>query len=227
MDRDPYQIIVMRPTGGRPIMTIGSTWAKCIIFSILAMMVCLVILGLYIMNSQRTFTEQSQMIRMQSSEIKDLNIRIARKDEEIISLKNKLSMAITHKIEPTGLSRYLPEIHTPIAKLTDIILDGQSLFLKIVSIKTDSRDYTTGYFFAVFQKGTIEKSYPDVALYDGIPNARDRGIMFSIRNFKPLTFNAPRTMPDWDTVIFYIFDMEGKLRLAMPMKKNHIKRANL
>jgi hypothetical protein len=221
-NREPYQIIIMRPTGEKPVMTVRSFWAKLIVFFIAAMAISLVLIYVKLLNNNSTINEQKQMITMQSKELRDLNILLTQKDEEIISLKKKLSMTITHKAAPIPDVNPMPKLYPPIAEITDILLGNDRLTLKIVNIKSESKDMAKGYFFAVFKKNQHHVSYPLVKLYEGVPSEKIKGHPFTIKNYKPMSIKIPQSIQNWDIVTFYIFDQEEKMRLAMLINKEQI-----
>ena len=52
-----------------------------------------------------------------------------------------------------------------------------------------------------------------------IPSIPDKGIAFTIRNYKQIEIHIPPKMNRWDRVTFYVFDFSGKLRLIKPMPR--------
>lgn len=219
-DRDPYQIIIMRPTGEKPVMTMRSFWAKLILTVIAIVVVYSVISSIGIIAARNNLDEQHHVITMQSQELRDLNILLTQKDEEIISLKKKLSMSITHKAVPIPkVEKLMPKLYPPIAEITDVSQRGDRLLFKIVNIESATEDMAKGYVYAVFKKGQEYSCYPDVKLDEGIPVEKKKGQAFTIRNFKPMSIRIPQSMQDWDTVTFYIFDYEENLHLAMLVNK--------
>lgn len=221
-NRESYQIIIMRPTGEKPVMTVRSFWAKLIVIFIAAMAIFLVLIYVNLLNSKSAINEQKQMITMQSNELRNLNILLTQKDEEIISLKKKLSMTITHKAAPIPHVKPMPKLYPPIAEVTDLAMGNDRLSFKIVNIKSASNDMAKGYIFAVFKKDHHHVSYPLVKLDEGVPSEKIKGHPFTIKNFKPMSIKIPQSIQDWDIVTFYIFDQEEKLRLAMLVNKEQI-----
>lgn len=222
-NREPYQIIIMRPTGEKPVMTVRSFWAKLILVAITVLLVYVVIISVKLNGARNNQDEQKHIIAMQSEELKDLNILLTQKDEEIISLKKKLSMSITHKATPMPkVDKPMPKLYPPIAEITEVSQAGDRLLFKIVNIKAGSEDMVKGYVYAVFKKGRDYACYPSVKLDGGIPVEKKRGLAFTIRNFKPMNIRIPRLIGNWETVTFYIFDYEEKLRLALSVNKVQI-----
>jgi hypothetical protein len=221
-NREPYQIIIMRPTGEKPVMTVRSFWAKLIVVFIALMVISLVVIYVNLLNSNSTINEQKQMITLQSKELRDLNMLLTQKDEEIISLKKKLSMTITHKASPIPDVKPMPKLYPPIAEITDISLGDDHLSLKIVNIKAESKEMAKGYFFAVFKKDQDHVSYPLIKLDGGVPSEKIKGHPFTIKNYKPMSIKIPQSIQNWDIVTFYIFDQEEKLRLAMLINKEQV-----
>ena len=219
-NREPYQIIIMRPTGERPVMTVRSFWARLILISIIALVAAMGIMTVMLLDARHTGEKQEQTIAMRAQELKDLNILLMRKDEEIISLKKKLSMSITHKAVPVPeVTKPLPKLFPPIVEITDVSVGGDRLLFKIVNLKSQQPEMAKGYVYAVFKKGDEYACYPDVKLDEGLPVEKNRGHAFTIKNFKPMSIKMPQTIGIWDTVNFYIFDDEEKLRLAMPVNR--------
>ena len=222
-NREPYQIIIMRPTGEKPVMTVRSFWAKLILIAITALLVYVVVISVKLIGARNNQDDQKQIIAMQSEELKDLNILLTQEDEEIISLKKKLSMSITHKAAPLPkLDKTMPKLYPPIAEITEVSQAGNRLLFKIVNIKSGTQEMVKGYVYAVFKKGRDYACYPSVKLDGGIPVEKKRGHAFTIRNFKPMNIGIPRSIGNWETVTFYIFDYEEKLRLALSVNKVQI-----
>jgi len=222
-NREPYQIIIMRPTGGKPVMTVRSFWVRLILISIMVLLVAMVIVVAQLLNARHTQDDQQQMITMQSEELRDLNILLTQKDEEIISLKKKLSMSITHKAAPIlEIAKPLPKIHPPIVEVTGVSLRSGQLMFRIVNLRSQSKKVAQGYLYAVFKKGKDYACYPSVKLDEGLPIEKKEGHAFIIKNYKPMSIKIPQSIGNWDTVNFYIFDGEEKLRLAMPIKRVQI-----
>ena len=221
---EPYQIIIMRPTGEKPVMTVRSFWAKLILAAIMILLVYVVIISFKLVIARNNQAEKQQTIAMQSEELKDLNILLTQKDEEIISLKKKLSMSITHKAAPLPkVEKTLPKLYPPIVEITEISLENDHLQFKIVNLKSDSQDLAQGYVYVVFKNEQQDYAcYPSVKLDGGIPIEKKRGHAFTIRNFKPMNIRIPHSIENWETMTFYIFDDDELLRLAMPVNKVQI-----
>lgn len=219
-NREPYQIIIMRPTGERPVMTLRPFWARMILASIMALVVAVAIITVMLLNARHSQYEHQQTITMQSEELKDLNILLTQKNEEIISLKKKLSMSITHKATPIPVvTRALPKLFPPIVEITEVSYGSDHLLFKIVNLKSQPQEMAKGYVYAVFKRGDDYACYPSVKLDDGQPVEKNKGHAFSIKNFKPMRIKIPLSIGTWETVNFYIFDDEKKMRLAMPINR--------
>ncbi len=221
-DREPYQIIIMRPTGGKPVMTVRSFWAKLILVLAAALLGSLFVVSLWIIEARNTSHEQKQTIEMLSTELKDLNILLTQKDEEIISLKRKLSMSVTHKATPVPDLKPLPKLYPPTAEISEVSIEDGRLLFKIVNIKSESDEVSQGYVYAVFKKGRVYASYPAVTLDEGVPVEKTKGHQFTIKNFKPMSIRIPDSIGQWEAVTFFIFDFEEKLRLAMLLNRHQI-----
>ncbi len=222
-NREPYQIIIMRPTGERPVMTVRSFWVRLILTSIVVLLVGMVLVTAQLLGTRHTGNDQQQTITMQSAELRDLNILLTQKDEEIISLKKKLSMSITHKAAP------VPEVakppmkrYPPIVEITEVSVESDYLLFKIVNLKSQPQQTATGYVYAVFKRGDDYACYPGVKLDEGLPVEKNKGHAFSIKNFKPMSIKIPPSIGNWNAVIFYIFDNNEHLCLAMPVNKAQI-----
>ncbi len=212
----------MRPTGGRAIMTLRSSWVKVIAGLVVGLVVTLVLVSMSLVTASRTVSEQKETIAMQASEIKELNISMARKDEKIISLKKKVSTSSRHQAPVTkSTAAELPKIHAPIVEVTEAALEGDRISFKIQNVHPGDT-VARGYFFAVYKEGNIFLSYPAVTLVSGLPVDKKSGMAFSIRNFKPMTIKTPRSMQAWSMVTFYVFDTEGNLRLVMPLNREQM-----
>jgi len=221
-DREPYQIIIMRPTGEKPVMTVRSFWAKLILILAAALLGSLFVVTLWLIEARNTGNEQKQTTDMLFTELKDLNILLTQKDEEIISLKKKLSMSITHKASPVPDLKPLPKLYPPTAEISEVSIEDSRLLFKVVNIKSESNEMSQGYVYAVFKKGQEYASYPAAALVEGVPVEKTKGHQFTIKNFKPMSIKIPESIGQWETVTFYIFDFEEKLRLAMLLNRHQI-----
>jgi hypothetical protein len=212
----------MRPTGGKPIMTIRSYLARAILVVFFMVIVALVIITFALVHTCRERAGLKERVVLQQEEIKDLNILIAHRDEEIIDLKKK----IVPKVPPTTMrsqkQKALPKIYPPIAEITDLTIQDQSVSFKVVNVDPGTDLPATGYFFVVFKKDKIFVSYPEVRLINGLPQNFSLGMAFNIRNFKPIKLRIPKIILEWDTLTFYIFDSDGKLRLVMPVNRREI-----
>ena len=160
---------------------------------------------------------QKQVISQQVEDIKSLNIQIARRDEEIISLKTKLSMAITHAAQQIPEDESLTVVFPPIAEISEVKLNSGVLSFNIVNIKANN-EAVTGFFFAVFNDKGVYECYPPEEIKDGIPADPTQGQAFTIKNYKPMSIKTPETMKTWESVRFFIFDAQKNLRVAMLMK---------
>ena len=207
-------------------MTIHSRWVRLILLLLLLLVTVVASLAIGLVQTRRNLAHQNVTIASQAADIKDLSIRLARRDEEILSLKKKMSSAIRHKsyIIPTQIK--LPELHPPIAEIAELQLEGDDLVFKIVNIKASSGASASGHLFAVFRKGEVMVSHPAVNLLDGVPVEKNSGFAFSIRNFKPMRIKATDIISDWENVTFYIFDEEDKLRLALPVTREQLEEAS-
>ena len=222
-NREPYQIIIVRPTGEKPVMTLRSFWAKLILASIMALVAAMVIITVMLLNARYTGDKQQQIITMRSEELQDLNILLTQKNEEIISLKKKLSMSITHKAAPMPeVTKPLPKLYPPIVEITEISYESDHLLFKIVNLKAPSKDMAEGYFYAVFKKGQDYACFPSAKLDEGLPVEKNKGQAFSIINYKPMNITIPLSIGNWDTVNFYVFDNDDNMRLAMSVNKAQI-----
>ncbi|HHO75078.1 MAG TPA: hypothetical protein ENN05_01460 [Deltaproteobacteria bacterium] len=221
-NHESYQIIIMRPTGKKPVMTLRSFWAKVIVALAVGLLVSVLVVTVGLLNAKNAESEQNQVIEMLSGELKDLNILLTQKDEEIISLKKKLSMSITHKATPVPDLKPLPKLYPPTAEISDVSVENGRLLFKVVNIKSQSNEVSQGYVYAVFKKGQVYASYPSVTLDEGVPVEKTKGHQFTIKNFKPMSIKIPESIGQWETVTFYIFDLEEKLRLAMLFNKYQI-----
>ena len=127
MNREPYQIIIMRPTGGKAIMTLRSLWVRLFVALAVALLVTLLAVSISVYYLYGTCNEHQLLIDRQAAEIKDLNISIARKDEKIISLKKKMSTTIRHQpTAPLTSFSELPELHPPTVEVTEMMLKEKS-----------------------------------------------------------------------------------------------------
>ncbi|MBN2298957.1 MAG: hypothetical protein JXM72_10205 [Deltaproteobacteria bacterium] len=221
-DHEPYQIIIMRPTGEKPVMTVRSFWAKLMLILAVALLVSVLVAAVRLIDARNTENEQKQVIDMLSTELKDLNILLTQKDEEIISLKKKLSMSIAHKASPVPDVKPLPKLYPPTAEISEVSIENGRLLFKIVNIKSEMKEMSQGYLYAIFKKGQEYASYPSVTLDEGVPVEKTKGHQFTIKNFKPMSIKIPESIGQWETVTFYIFDFEEKLRLAMLLNRHQI-----
>lgn len=222
MMHDPYQIIVMRPTGGKPIMTVQPYLAKAILIFFLMVIIALVIITSALVHTCRQRDSLKERIVLQQEEIKDLNIFIAHRDEEMIDLKKKITPKTPPTTRQVKKEQVLPKIYPPIAEITDLTTQDQSISFKVVNVDPGTDLPATGYFFVVFKKDKIFVSYPEARLTNGLPQNFSLGMAFNIRNFKPIRLRIPKIAWGWDTLTFYIFDSNGKLRLVMPVNRREI-----
>ncbi len=220
--REAYQIIIMRPTGERPVMTLRAFWVRLLIGFIAALCFCLVAAGVWLVDTRLTVREQGRIIAMQSGELRDANILLTQKDEEIISLKTKISMTITHNAPPVLETKPVPELHPPIVEISEVALSGGRLTCRIANLKAQDSGVAQGYFFAVFKAGQEYACYPSATLSEGMPDVKKMGQQFSIKNYKPMSIEIPSSTRDWKSVTFYVFDDEEKMRLAMPVRREQI-----
>lgn len=222
MNREPYQIVIMRPTGGKAIMTVRSCWVRMLVILacllVAAVIVCSI--GWHVSRARHADTRAINVGQRQ--EIKDLNIYLARKDQEIITLKQKMSTAIHHQASIIPATIKLPKLHTPTVELGEVTFGSQGLDLKIINLNPGAT--TDGYFFAIFRHDKVLISHPAVTLTDGVPVDKKAGLAFSIRNFKPMHIAPEQMVSGWDQVTFYVFDTEGRLRLAMPMDRSQLEK---
>jgi len=221
-NHEPYQIIIMRPTGEKPVMSVRSFWAKLILVLAVVLLVSVFVSTVRLINARNTGNEQKQLIAMMSRELKDLNILLTQKDEEIIFLKKKLSMSIAHKASPVPNVKPLPKLYPPTAEISEVCVENNRLLFKIVNIKSGLHEMSQGYLFAIFKKDQEYVSYPSVKLDEGVPVEKEKGHQFTIKNFKPMSIKIPKSIGKWETVTFYIFDLEKKLRLAMLLNSHQV-----
>ncbi|MCD6569713.1 MAG: hypothetical protein J7L53_03320 [Deltaproteobacteria bacterium] len=222
MKHDPYQIIIMRPTGGKPIMTIRSYLARAIIIFFVMVVIALMIITLALVHTHRKGQGLKRRVALQQEEIKDLNIRLAHKDEEIIALKKKIAPKAVPTTRRSQKEKVLPKIYPPIVEITEISLQDHFLSFKVVNIHSGTDSPAIGYFFVVFKKDKLFVAYPEVKLINGLPQYPGLGMAFTIRNFKPIRLRIPKIAWEWRTLTFYIFDSDGKLRLVMPVNRREI-----
>lgn len=232
--RDPYQIIIMRPTGERAVMTIRSFWVRVFLSVLVALAVVLVVLVVWLSGTRGDLAEAESTIEIQSRELKDLNLLLTHKDEEIIMLKKKLSLSTIYQPlpepgEPPAAPREearveapAAEVLPPIAGIKDLALSGGELSFKVENVRPLSEGAARGRLFIVFRKQDSEVCHPMVKMQDGIPVETNKGLPFTIRNFKPMNVPVPPDMSDWESVVFYIFDDQGRMRLSMPLDKKQI-----
>ncbi|HNU76009.1 MAG TPA: hypothetical protein PKM95_14285, partial [Deltaproteobacteria bacterium] len=88
-------------------MTIRSFWVKVFIAGLVALVAVLVILSLWLADTRKRLGESRHIAEVQTGELKDLNLLLTRKEEEIISLKKKLSMSTIYQS--------LPDAEDPVA----------------------------------------------------------------------------------------------------------------
>ncbi len=231
--REPYQIIIMRPTGERAVMTIRSFWVRVFLSGLVAMAVVLVAMAVWLTSIRGNLAEAENTIEIQSGELKDLNLLLTRKDEEIITLKKKLSLSTIYQSLPESgepaaarsdarAETPAAEVRSPIAGIKDLVLSGSELSFKVENVRPSSEGAAKGRLFIVFKKQDSEVCYPMVKTKDGIPAETNRGLPFTIRNFKPMNVPVPPAMSDWESMVFYIFDDQGRMRLSMPLDKKQI-----
>ncbi len=231
--RDPYQIIIMRPTGERAVMTIRSFWVRVFLTGLVVLAVVLVAMAVWLAGTRGNLAEAESTIEIQSGELKDLNLLLTRKDEEIITLKKKLSLSTIYQPLPESGEPPSPrkdaqaetpvaEVHSPIAGIKDLALSGGELSFKVENVRPSSEGAARGRLFIVFRKQDSEVCHPMVKMQDGIPVETNRGLPFTIRNFKPMNVPVPPAMADWESMVFYIFDDQGRMRLSMPLDRKQI-----
>ncbi|MGC9323182.1 MAG: hypothetical protein ACP5G0_00395 [Desulfomonilia bacterium] len=223
MKRGPVQIILMRTTDGKTLATIGPLWVKVFLLLLVALIGVMIGVGVLLTQESRVLEEKERKIVAQQKEIQDLSVQVCRKEEEIISLKNKLSMAITYAPSTTLLPAAVPDLKPPIAEITEVSLGERSISFRLENIKTAKRSIASGHLFAVFASGNEIQSYPASPVVNGVPEDWSKGIDFSIRNFKPMSVQIPPDLSSWENLTFYIFDREGNLCLAMPFTKEQLK----
>ena len=214
---EQYHVMIVSSTGDKPVFNMGPGLLKLIIFIFILVIIALAVLAYLVLDAYRVEHELRKRIEVQISEIRALNLEIARKDEEIISLKKHVAPAIGGpKIKIKEIAK-APKIYPPVVDLKDISLVDDKIDLKVVNIKV--LKVASGYLFAVFHKGNLYASYPPVAMDGSIPSIPDKGIAFTIRNYKQIEIHIPPKMNRWDRVTFYVFDFSGKLRLIKPMPR--------
>ncbi|MCK9263477.1 MAG: hypothetical protein M0R18_06645 [Deltaproteobacteria bacterium] len=231
--RDPYQIIIMRATGERSVMTIRSFWVRIFLSVLVALTVVLVVLVVWLAGARGDLAEAESTIEIQSGELKDLNLLLTRKDEEIITLKKKLSLSTIYQSHPESGESPAPrrqarveapaaDVFPPIAGIKELALSGGELSFKVENVRPPNEGAARGRLFVVFRKQDSEVCHPMVKMQDGIPVETNRGLPFTIRNFKPMNVPVPPAMADWESMVFYIFDDQGRMRLSMPLDKKQI-----
>lgn len=223
MEPEKYQLLILRSHGGKPIMKISPMWIKLLGISFVVLLIAVIAGGIHLAQINRTNTELIRRISAYSGENKQLSINIAQKEQEIISLKNKLSPTIVHQADKVPGLAPEPELLPPIAEIDNIVLKNQELYFRIQNIKKESNIIVKGQCYVVFKMGDILECLPETELIRGIPQYNGKGIEFSIRNYRPVKINAPQGIADWESATFYIFDDKKKLRLATPVKKEKIK----
>ena len=228
--RDPYQIIIMRPTGERAVMTIRSFWVKVFFIGLLALIAVLIIMAVWLAGMREELDKSRRTIAIQTGELKDLNLLLTHRDEEIISLKQRLSMSTIYQSLPEAkkppVSVEQPSVasavHPPFAGIKDLSLSEGELRFKVENVRPPSEGAARGYLFLVFKKQGSEIIYPTVRTREGIPIETNKGLPFTIRNFKPMSVGTPQAMSDWESVTFQIFDGQGNLRFSMPLDRKQI-----
>jgi hypothetical protein len=227
--RDPYQIIIMRPTGERAVMTIRSFWVKVFITGLVTLAVVLVVLAVWLADTRKNLGESRHATEIQSGELRDLNLLLTRKDEEIISLKKKLSMSTIYQSLPdteepaaTPAVSNVPMDHPPFAGIKELFMTGSSLSFRIENVRPSGQGAARGHLFIVFRKQDSEICYPAADIVNGIPAETKKGLPFAIRYFKPMNVPVPPAMSDWESITFHIFDEQGKMRLSMPLDRKQI-----
>lgn len=231
--REPYQIIIMRATGERAVMTIRSFWIRVFLSGLVVLAAVLVAMAVWLASIRGDLAEAQSTIEIQSGELKDLNLLLTRKDEEIIKLKKKLSLSTIYQSlpEPGELPAAradaraetpAAEAHPPIAGIKDLALSGGELSFKVENVRPLSEGAAKGRLFIVFRKQDSEVCYPMARTQEGVPVETNRGLPFTIRYFKPMNVPVPPAMSDWESMIFYIFDDQGRMRLSMPLDKKQV-----
>jgi hypothetical protein len=229
--REPYQIIIMRPTGERAVMTIRSFWIRVFFAGLAALIVILAAMALWLFQLRADLQTARQTLGIQSGELKDLGLLLTRKDEEIISLKKRLSMGTIYQLLPeTGEKEAMPaekaleaeRVLAPMAGITAPRLVDGKLNFRVENVRPPGEGAASGNLFILFRKQGSELWYPSAATRDGLPVEPKRGLAFTIRNFKPMSISVPPAMTDWESATFQIFDEQGKLRLSMPLDRKQI-----
>ena len=87
------------------------------------------------------------------------------------------------------------EVLPPIAGIKDLALSGGELSFKLENVRPLSEGAERGRLFIVFRKQDSEVCHPMVKMQDGIPVETNRGLPFTIRNFKPMNVPVPPTCP--------------------------------
>lgn len=229
--REPYQIIIMRPTGERAVMTIRSFWIRVFIAGLAALIVILAAMALWLFQLRADLQTARQTLGIQSGELKDLGLLLTRKDEEIISLKKRFSMGTIYQLLPeAGEKEAMPAekapeaeaVLAPMAGITELRLVDGKLNFRVENVRPPGEGAASGNIFILFRKQGSELWYPSASTSDGLPMETKRGLAFTIRNFKPMSIPVPPAMTDWESITFQIFDEQGKLRLSMPLDRKQI-----
>ncbi|MFY9397951.1 MAG: hypothetical protein WAR22_06255 [Desulfomonilia bacterium] len=231
--REPYQIIIMRPTGERAVMTIRSFWIKVFLAGLVVLIVVLAAMAVRLTHLQTDLAAARQTLGIQSGELKDLGLLLARKDEEIISLKKRLSMSTVYQLLPEageegkapaalGNADEAEPALAPMAGITELRLVDGMLNFKVENVRPPGEGAASGNLFILFKKQGAELWYPSSEIRNGFPVQTKKGLAFTIRNFKPMSIPVPPAMTDWESITFQIFDEQGKPRLSMPLDRSQI-----
>ncbi|MEA2101336.1 MAG: hypothetical protein U9P80_02030 [Thermodesulfobacteriota bacterium] len=218
MSRDPYHVIIVRPTGSRRAdITISERWVNGLgLFCIVATIVFVAMVYMLVQD-QRKIEVQADESRVQTEEINHLNIALAQKDEEIIRLKKVVSSTVRHSVQAPPVEITLPDLKPPIVEISEMKMDGNQLTFRIVNINPGTGKTADGHFFAVFRKGKGLFCVPQTLLRDGVPEKKDAGLEFSLYNYKPMRITPP--VPGWERATFFVFDAKGAMRLVMTVKR--------
>ncbi|MDT8273058.1 MAG: hypothetical protein RRA35_07670 [Desulfomonilia bacterium] len=223
MRGDPLQVIIMRVTDGKIIKTVGSWGVRFFFFLLAALIGVLISVSVLVVQNVRVLENKERAIVAQAEEIQELRVLMARKDEEMLSLKNRLSMAITYPPEQAPASPVISDLKPPIAGIAEISLAEGSISFKLENILSERGARATGHLFVVFRKGGQFLSHPETTLNNGVPADWERGMEFSIRNFRPISVKVPPEISRWERVTFYVFDTEGGMRLAMTIPREQLR----
>ncbi len=216
----PYHVMIVSTTGGKPILNMGPGFLRVIVLGFLVLVIGLLVLTYLVIDSYRVNRDLRTRIEAQVGEIKALNVEIARKDEEIISLKKQVAPAIDGQRIVIKEITKAPKVYPPTVGLQDISITDTKIMLKVVNIKV--QEVASGHLFAVFHGGGRYVSYPPVAMDGGVPSIPDRGLPFTIHNYKQMVIHIPSRLSRWDNVTFYVFDSSGKLRLVHSMPREEV-----